>query len=80
MMKTLLFVAVLSFAMTLIPNKSNFPSEIMIPIIVSLLTKYTLGDWDKGYAWTIKDIYFWSSILLVSYAVVSLKHTFLNIR
>lgn len=80
MMKTLFFVAVLSFLMTLIPNKSNFPSEIMIPIIVSLMTKYTLGDWDKGYAWTIKDIYFWSSILLVSYAVVLLKHTFLNIR
>ena len=72
-MKTLLFVIVVSYLLTFIQNKSNFPSEVMIPLIVALFTKYTLGDWDKGYIWTVSDMYYWTSIVLVSYLVVRLR-------
>jgi hypothetical protein len=35
----------------------------MIPIIVSLLTKYVFGDWDKGFQWSLLDLAYWLSIL-----------------
>jgi hypothetical protein len=57
--ETILFVVTLSFMFTLIENKSNFSSYIMIPIIVSAITKYVLGDWDEGYGWTMMDIPYW---------------------
>ena len=72
-MKTLLFVTVISLLLTFVKNKSNFPSEIMIPLIAALFTKYTLGDWDKGYRWTVSDVYYWTSIIFVSYLVVKLR-------
>ena len=72
-MKTLLFVAVVSLLLTFIKNKSNFPSEIMIPLIAALFTKYILGDWDKGYRWTVSDVYYWTSIIFVSYLVVVIQ-------
>ena len=53
-----------------IPNKSNFPKKYIIPIIVSLIIKYSFGDLDKGYKYTISDIYYWIIILLVPYIVV----------
>ena len=53
-----------------IPNKSNFPKKYIIPIIVSLIIKYSLGDLDKGYRYTISDIYYWLIILLVPYILV----------
>jgi len=57
--ETILFVVTLSLLFTLIENKSNFPSYIMIPIIVSVITKYVLGDWDEGYVWSKMDIPYW---------------------
>ena len=42
----------------------------MIPIIVVLLIKYTLGDWDKGYIYTYKDILFYLVLGLISITTV----------
>jgi len=42
----------------------------MIPIMVSLIIKYIMGDLDKGYSYTVKDIYYWSIILFIPYMVV----------
>jgi hypothetical protein len=53
-----------------IPNKSNFPKEYMIPIIMSLIIKYAIGDLDKGYQWTYSDIFYWVYILGLSYIIV----------
>jgi len=49
-----------------IPNKSNFPKEYIIPPIMSLIIKYTIGDLDKGYQFTYSDIFYWAYILGLS--------------
>ncbi len=70
--ETILFVIALTLLLSLIKNKSNFSSFIMIPLIVSLVTKYTVGDWDKGYAWTIVDIPYWLCLFGFSYLTLYL--------
>ena len=50
----------------LIPNKSNFPKQIIVPILVAIFVKYSLGDWDKKYVWTKSDIVFWITIFVTS--------------
>ena len=74
MWKQLVIISVLALFLTLlffyIPNKSNFPKKYMIPIIVSLIIKYSLGDLDKGYSYTVSDVYYWFMILFIPYAVV----------
>jgi len=54
-----------------IPNKSNISKKYIIPIIVSLLLKYLLGDLDSGYQYTISDIYYWLILLLIPYLLIS---------
>jgi len=49
-----------------IPNKSNFNKYYIIPLIVFLIIKYIIGDWDKGYSYTYKDIIYLISIIIVS--------------
>uniref|UniRef100_A0A6C0H2G2 Uncharacterized protein n=1 Tax=viral metagenome TaxID=1070528 RepID=A0A6C0H2G2_9ZZZZ len=68
--ETILFVISLSLLFSFIENKSNFPSIIVIPIIVGCITKYILGDWDEGYAWTISDIFYWMCIIIFSVLTV----------
>ena len=79
--ETILFVVALSLLFTFVENKSNFPSYIMIPIIVSAITKYVLGDWDEGYAWTMMDPPYWAclfgfsalTVLVVNKAKLKMK-------
>ncbi len=66
MSNTILFAFLSTVVLLQVKNKSNFSSFIMIPLIVSLLTKYVLGDWDRGYKWTVSDIGYWTSIVCVS--------------
>lgn len=62
-----------------IPNKSNFPHEYIIPIIMSLIIKYSIGDLDKGYQFTCSDIFYWIYILGLSYIIVLFsRHYFIN--
>lgn len=68
--QTILFVIVMSIILSFIENKSNFSSYIMIPLIVSLTTKYVIGDWDVGYAWTIMDLSYW--VCLVGFSSLTL--------
>jgi hypothetical protein len=68
--KTLLSTIFLSILLFLFNNKSNFKTEYIIPIIVALLVKYLLGDWDKGYAWPSSDIQYWLFILVISYITI----------
>jgi ACR3 family arsenite efflux pump ArsB len=60
----------MSILLFYVENRSNFPSYIIIPLIVAALTKYTIGDWDEGFKWTILDILYWFSIIGSSYGVV----------
>ena len=68
--KILIFIIILSTLFFYIPNKSNFPKKLMIPIIVALITKYTLGDLDKGYVYTTSDLFYWFIILFIPYMIV----------
>ena len=76
--QTLLFSVLVTTALFFLPNNSNFRKEYLLPFIVALLTKYVLGDWDKNYVWSFSDVYYWSSIFLVSYiTVVGMNELFL---
>lgn len=69
---TCILSILLSIILFLIPNKSNYSRYFMIPIIVILLIKYTLGDWDKGYIYTYKDILFYFILGLISIVTIYL--------
>tara|TARA_E500000178_G_C16673223_1_gene595991 strand:+ start:34 stop:282 length:249 start_codon:yes stop_codon:yes gene_type:complete len=68
--KTFLSTVFLSLLLFMFRNKSNFAPEYIIPIIVALLVKYLLGDWDKGYTWSSLDIQYWLFILIISYITI----------
>ena len=74
MLNKLLILSFVALILTVIffhiPNKSNFPKQIMIPIIVSLIIKYLFGDLDKGYQYSVYDIYYWFTILFIPYITV----------
>lgn len=67
---TILFSMIVSILLFFVENRSNLPSVLMIPVLVSLLTKYVLGDWDKGFQWSLSDIAYWASIFGTSYATI----------
>lgn len=76
--QTLLFSVLLTTALFFLPNNSNLRKEMILPFIVALLTKYVLGDWDEQYIWSYSDVYYWGSILLVSYiTVIGMNELFL---
>lgn len=68
--QTLVFSVLLTTALFFLPNNSNLRKEMILPFIVALLTKYVLGDWDEQYIWSYSDLYYWGSVLLVSYITV----------
>ena len=68
--RTLVFSVLLTTALFFLPNYSNTRKEMILPFIVALLTKYILGDWDEQYIWSYSDIYFWASVLVISYITV----------
>ena len=68
--QTLVFSVLLTTALYFLPNNSNLRKEYILPFIVALLTKYVLGDWDDGYIWSYSDVYYWGSILIVSYITI----------
>jgi L-cystine uptake protein TcyP (sodium:dicarboxylate symporter family) len=77
MLQTIVFVILSTLVLSIVKNKSNFSEYLMIPLIVSLLTKYALGDWDKGYQWSINDLYYWVSLVSVSLITLFIhKHYF----
>jgi hypothetical protein len=71
--QTILFVICSTLVLSLIKNKSNFSNYLMIPVIVSLFTKYSLGDWDVGYQWTKSDIVYWTSLFGFSVLTLWIK-------
>ena len=70
---TVSFTILTTILFLMIPNKSNFPKEIIIPILVAGITKYSLGDWDKKYKWTHLDILYWISIISASVVTIYLS-------
>lgn len=76
--KTFLLSVILTLILLLFENKSNFNSIYIIPIIVSLLTKYLIGDWDIKYKWTISDIFYWLTLWISSAIVIFLYKRVVN--
>lgn len=57
--KRILLASILGFIGGVIPNdKSNIHPVLMGAIFALLFTKIIFGDFDKGYQWSIHDIYF----------------------
>ena len=77
MIRTFLFVVMVTLGLSMIQNRSNFPTIIVVPLLTALLTKYTLGDWDSGFRWTSNDVLFLGSVLVISYLTLQLIKTFL---
>jgi predicted membrane protein len=75
MIRTFLFVVLVTLGLAMIPNRSNFPTTIIVPILTALLTKYTLGDWDRGFRWSSSDLLFWTSVLAISYITIKYVKT-----
>lgn len=69
---TILFTFILTLILMYIPNKSNFNNLIIIPLIVLLLNKYILGDWDLNYIYTYKDILYVLIIIFISVITIKL--------
>ena len=67
---TLIFAAFITILFLFIKNKSNFPTVIVLPLLVAAITKYVMGDWDKGYKWSVMDLYYWILIVCVSYFTI----------
>lgn len=72
------FIVMFSYVLFIIPNKSNFPHEYIIPLIVAMLIKYMVGDFDKGYIWSYSDIIYWLYIFISSYGSIIMFKTLLN--
>jgi len=72
---SLLFLIAITIILFYVENRSNLPAEVMIPVIVGLLTKYVLGDWDEGFQWSFSDVAYWASLLGTSYGIVRLLQT-----
>lgn len=69
---TCILSVLFSIILYLIPNKSNYSKYVMIPLITILLIKYIIGDWDKGYIYTYKDILFYLILGLISIVTIYL--------
>lgn len=76
--KNIFLTVILTFLLLSIPNKSNFSPYIIIPIITSLISKYSIGDLDKGYQYTISDVFYWISLYLSSASCIWIYHTYLT--
>lgn len=63
-------VIVFTILLFCIKNNSNFSKFITIPIIVAMLTKYIVGDFDSGYTWSISDVFYWLYIFALSYVLL----------
>ncbi len=75
---TIMFACFCSVFFLCIPNKSNFPTIIYIPLLVSLLTKYVVGDWDKNFQWSYLDFFYWLSIIGTSSLTILLFSRFIK--
>ena len=75
---TLIFVCFCSIFFLFIPNKSNFHTIIYIPLLVSLLTKYVVGDWDKNFQWSYLDFFYWISTIGTSFLTIILLKRFIK--
>ena len=54
----------------MIENKSNISSYVYIPLMVSLIVKYVIGDWDENFQFSYMDILFFGYILAISVCTV----------
>jgi hypothetical protein len=70
----LLQTILITYGLLQFENKSNFPTEYIVPVITFLLVKYLLGDWDVGYQWSSSDVMYVLSILGVSYTTIKIVH------
>lgn len=47
-------------------SKSNIHPLLGAVILGSFMSKSLFGDWDRGYAWTVSDIFYWITTIILS--------------
>lgn len=62
----------LTILLLFIKNESNFSDYIIIPLITSLVIKYTFGDFDIGYQWSKSDIFYWVILIVISIIIIKI--------
>ena len=62
----------LTILLLFIKNESNFNDYIIIPLITSLVIKYTFGDFDIGYQWSKSDIFYWVILIVTSVIIIKI--------
>lgn len=70
--KITIFLVIATVFMLRLPNNSNLPTYIVIPLLVSLLAKYIHGDLDTGFVWSKSDAFYWIYVIGVPFIVVIL--------
>lgn len=68
--RVIIFVWLTTVLLTYSENKSNLPTEYIIPFIVVILTKYFIGDLENNMNVTYINILYWSAILIISYGTL----------
>jgi hypothetical protein len=68
--RVIIFVWLTTVLLTYSENKSNLPTEYIIPFIVVILTKYFIGDLENNINVTYINILYWSAILIISYGTL----------
>ena len=71
---TVLLTIIITVVLNNIPNNSNIPNRIIVPLISALLVKYIIGDWDTGYVFTYMDIFYWVVIIVISNYITKVLH------
>ena len=75
---SILITILLTTIIYYLPDKSNYSKYFMIPIMVVLSIKYFYGDWDKGYIYTMKDIYYYFIIISISMINIYILKNMIN--
>lgn len=78
--KTLIFSILISLLFNNIPNKSNIPNEQIIPLMCFVITKFIIGDWDIGSKWSLKDLTYFISLILISFITIKKSSKIVNIK
>jgi hypothetical protein len=68
--KNSILLVILTLIFLQVPNKSNYPKEYFIPFMVALIAKYSIGDLDENFKWSISDIFYWLYILSLPYLII----------
>ncbi len=67
---SIMLTIISSIILRLMKNKSQVSNEYAIPLVVSAILWYIIGNWDKKNMLSINNFIYWILIMILSYIVV----------